>query len=66
MIQTPGGHKPPMKNRSSKQYFILTKCKSMYRSMSNEELNEIMNRSFNREARAEIDRRNKKHGKKSA
>ncbi len=40
MIQIPGQHTPPVKNRSSKHLFILTKNKPAVRCVSNAVLEE--------------------------
>ncbi len=40
MIQIPGTHVPPVKNRSSKQYYFLTKHKPVVRCVSNAVLEE--------------------------
>ena len=60
MIRTPGSHAPNIKNRSSKQLICLTKCKSIYRSMSNTALAECKDPG----ARKEENRRAKKNSKK--
>lgn len=52
---------PNIKNRSSKQLIPQTKCKDVYRSMSNSKLN-----AFNTESAAkERARRKAKHDKKA-
>lgn len=40
MIQIPGQHAPPVKNRSSKQHYFLTKVKPVVRCVSNAVLEE--------------------------
>lgn len=60
MVRIPGEHAPNIKNRSSKHLICMTKIKPVVRSMSNEALN-AMNTS---EARAELNRREKKRAKK--
>lgn len=40
MIQIPGTHVPPVKNRSSKQYYFLTKIKPVVKCVSNAVLEE--------------------------
>ena len=59
MIQIPGTHVPPIKNRSSKQYYKLTKVKPAVKSMSNAHLAELA-KGGDRDAMKEQNRRNKK------
>ena len=63
MIRAPGSHPANIKNRSSKQYFKLTKFKSAYRSMSNEALYEKQKAGDN-DASKELNRRAKKNRSK--
>lgn len=60
MVRIPGSHVPNIKNRSSKHLICLTKCKSIYRSMSNAALAECKNP----DAQKEENRRAKKNSKK--
>lgn len=60
MIRIPGSHMPNIKNRSSKHLIPLTKCKSVFKSMSNEELKKF---SAHPDGMKEINRRAKKHAK---
>lgn len=61
MVRIPGGHVPNIKNRSSKNLIPLTKCKSVFRSMSNAALAEYNTKA----AQAEKARRKRKHDKKN-
>ena len=59
MIQIPGKHVPPVKNRSNKHLFFLTKVKPGVKSMSNEQLADLA-KNGNNDAMREQTRRNKK------
>ena len=60
MVRVPGEHAPNIKNRSSKHLICLTKVRPIVRSMSNEALNALSSS----EARAELNRREKKRAKR--
>ena len=60
MIRVPGSHVPNIKNRSSKHLICMTKIRPAVRSMSNAALNAL----GSSEARAEIQRRQKKREKR--
>ena len=60
MVRVPGEHAPNVKNRSSKHLICLTKVRPIVRSMSNEALNALSSS----EARAELNRREKKRAKR--
>lgn len=60
MVRVPGEHAPNIKNRSSKHLICLTKIRPIVRSMSNEALNALSSS----EARAELNRREKKRAKR--
>lgn len=63
MIQIPGTHVPPVKNRSSKQYYFLTKVTPAVKSASNAMLEEWA-KSNGPGVHKEIKRR-KEHGRGS-
>ena len=62
MRRVPGSHEPNNKNRSSKHLIPMTKCKPVYRSMSNAALTALGNGP----AVKELKRREKKREKKNA
>lgn len=59
MIQIPGQHVPPIKNRSSKHLFILCKHKPVERCVSYEKL-QAWAASGDRAANKELARRNRR------
>lgn len=62
MVRVPGSHAPNIKNRSSKHLICMTKMRPVVRTMSNAALNAL----GSSEARAEIQRRQKKREKREA
>ena len=63
MRRIPGDHAPNAKNRSSKQLVGLTKHKSIYRCVSNAQLNEMVGTAADAEKRRRAKRREKKENK---
>ena len=65
MRRIPGGHSPNVKNRSSKHLILLTKQRSVYRSMSNAALAEVKDPEARREEQRRAKRREKKAAKQN-
>ena len=69
MRRIPGDHSPNIKNRSSKHLTPLTKCKSVYKSMSNAALEALAKGNGkdkgDYDAQRELNRRRKKRDNKA-